>query len=152
MLILAALACNHVEVPDDPVSELTVDDCVEQFTIENGYGYDDDEMWQLSAKSPDVIVDAYCDYDDRACDGDAILTRAAAKCIAEVEGVDDPDADMELHFRGPNDTLWWVVEGLMYGERGAASYGGASVEIDAWGVEPTEHGTWDQSDCQSGFG
>ncbi|MCP4808211.1 MAG: hypothetical protein GY913_30860 [Proteobacteria bacterium] len=152
MLLFAALACNEVQVPDDPETELTADDCRDLYTIEAGYGYDDDELWQLSAKSPEMIVDYYCPHDDRACDADLILTRETAKCIAQVEGVEDHEPDMELHYRGPDNTLWWVVEGLEFGERGAASYGGLTIEVDAWGVEPVERGDWDQSDCQSGFG
>ena len=152
MLLLAALACNEVDVPDDPELDWTAERCLSTYTIEDGYGHDDDEMWQLTAKSPQMIVDYYCQHDERACDAELIMTRKAAKCVSELEGIDDDEPDMELHYRGPENTLWWVVEGLEYGERGGTTYGGLTIEVDAWGVEPVERGEWDQSDCQSGFG
>lgn len=154
MLLLITLACDKGEVLDSG-APATVADCAATYSIANGYGFDNDEQWQLASKSPQMIEDYYCQRDDRACDGTAILTREAARCVGEISGIgDDPEYDMDLHYRGPDDTLVWVVEGLTWGERGSAEgWGGRSVEVDAWGEHTViSTDTWDQSDCQSGFG
>ena len=153
-MIILLLACAGEQADTGLAVAETLEDCAAIYTIEAGFGYDDDEMWQLASKSPQLIEDSYCSIDERACDHAAILTREAAKCMGAVQGLGDDDYDLDLHYRGPDDTLVWVVEGLTWGERGSADgWGGRDMEIDAWGEHAVlATGTWDQTDCQSGFG
>ncbi|HJN74887.1 MAG TPA: hypothetical protein QGF58_13220 [Myxococcota bacterium] len=153
MLVLLTLACD-AKVDETGFTEPeTLEDCASVYTIEAGYGYDDDELWQLSAKSPQLIDDTYCSIDERACDHDSILPREAARCMGEFSGLGDDDYDIDLHYRGPDNTLVWVVEALNWGERGSTTgWGGNDADIDAWNENAVlATGTWDDTNCQSGF-
>lgn len=152
MLLTLALAC--APEAEEAFVAADIDDCATHFSVAAGYGYESDEMWQLASKSPQTIEDYYCSEDERACVHSNILTREAARCVGALEDLGDDDYDMDLHYRGPDSTLVWVVEALAWGERGSANgWGGYSIDIDAWNENAVlATGEWDQTDCQSGFG
>ena len=148
-MIWLLLACAAPE--PEAIDAQTVDDCLTHYTVDNGWAYNDDQEWQYNSKSPQMIDEYYCEFDDRACDQDNVLPREAAACVAEVTGMDGEVMGLELNYRGPDNTLIWVVESLAYGTPNVTpQYGGDSFEVDAW----TDHSvlaqsTWSEADCFS---
>jgi hypothetical protein len=148
-MIWLLVACATPE--PEPIDAQTVDDCLTHYAVDNGWAYDDDQDWQYNSKAPSMIVEYYCEFDDRACEEDNVLPREAAACVAEVSGMGGEVFGLELNYRGPDNTLIWVVESVTYGTPYVTpQFGGDQYEVDAWNDNDVlVQSTWSEADCFS---
>lgn len=147
MLALMFAACTGPEESAPVARPETVEACLSVFHIDEGWSYENDLEWNRT--SPAEVEEYYCSYDDRACDGDDIISRRAAQCIARVEGLPSGySSDYDLHYNGHMETLLWRVERATWGDP-SADWGGEYMLIDAWDGVVREQDSWEasQGDC-----
>ena len=100
-MIVLMMAC---EATSDPAAE-----CVEVYSADAGYGWESDPSYGVDAQTAASECDAESGSD---CDDGDFITRDAALCIAEVEGLSEGVTDWQaglVYHHGYSTVVWNVV-------------------------------------------
>lgn len=113
--------------------------CIETYSEEQGWGVDNDPVWW--GRFPEAVA-RDCELFGDSCNADDFITRRAAQCIAELDGLEPglQDWSYSLGYDEPLGTVRWRVE--MVAELGDDASGGDFVAIHAETGVVIDRGTW----------
>ena len=153
-----ALGCaDPVEEQDSQGTDVADDDaalaCIESFSVEQGYGFESDNEGlcpqppggglECPPITPESVAEE-CDEDGHPCEPDAFMTREAASCIAEAEGLDEGLSEwrIELIYDYGNHAPIWLVSNTTLVDPADCREEGESMSIDAQTGELVEIVQW----------
>ncbi|MCB9476660.1 MAG: hypothetical protein H6684_08945 [Deltaproteobacteria bacterium] len=127
---------------------LSIEECLERFSVENGYDF---EPISGSALGVDLTYDyqapenaaVACEEDEGAnCDPETFMTADAALCVADYHGLKKGECGWTatMRYRNSLDAVAWMVSNVTIFERG--DRGGRELVIQATTGELLEENTW----------
>ncbi|MCA9708378.1 MAG: hypothetical protein KDK70_21190 [Myxococcales bacterium] len=154
-LSLAAPACDDDDGDDGGYASETAASCVAQNHPDDGHGWESDEApcasgppgsppTECPAVTPQSIAEQ-CEADGAACDADAFITRDAAVCIAEADGLEEGLGPWEVQLvyqYGEVHRPVWSVSNTTLDDPSDCRKSGHTRTIDAETGEVLQSSSW----------